>query len=305
MNSIDQKLIENKYRQKRKHNLEKELVHLQEQIIREQSTLARLQKQLDKESEDVERLEHASLNRIFSIMSTRSNLRLEKEKAELIRAALDHKLKKKDLEYLNYQKSLLEQELKPYENVMQEYDSLLEIKRKTLANEELNAIRVLEQELQAMMTQEQELEQAYESGKKLSASFNYILDHLNELVEDTTEAKSLWYPIIPQEEIDDVIQEITKLNAAWTSFEQALKQSEFPLPQDFDQDFLLKVNDYMLEDDDKRKLTKRINTSFEQLNVTYAGVHEVLNQLKIRLHELQYLILDKKLNIRARIEMNG
>ena len=86
MKNIDQKLIENKFRQKRKAYLQNELNDLTQQVARESATLQRLALQLDKESEDVERLEHASLNRIFATLSARSSLRLEKEKSELIRA---------------------------------------------------------------------------------------------------------------------------------------------------------------------------------------------------------------------------
>lgn len=304
MKSIDQKLIENKYRQKRKAYLEEELVALKERLKRENQTLERLKRQLDKESEDVERLEHASLNRVFALMSARSSLRLEKEKAEAIRAALDYKLQAKDVEYLCYQKNLLEQELKPYESLTQEYESLLEIKRKTLAGEELDAIRAMEADLERMMIQLHNCEEAYESGKKLSASFNYILDHLSDLVEDSTEAKSLWYPILSQEELDDVIHEIARLNEAWIAFEQRLRELQLPSSENFDQGFLLKVSDYMMESEDKRKLTKRINTSFEQLNATYAGVREMLNELKMRIYEMQHSIFDQRLRIQARIETN-
>ncbi|MCI8540866.1 MAG: hypothetical protein HFE68_00575 [Erysipelotrichaceae bacterium] len=304
MKNIDQKLIENKFRQKRKAYLQNELNDLTQQVARESATLQRLALQLDKESEDVERLEHASLNRIFATLSARSSLRLEKEKSELIRAALDYNLKAKDLEYLHYQKNLLEQELKPYDNLAQEYEALLEIKRKSLDMDTLNAVREMEAKWKEQCAQKQACEAAYESGKKLSSSFNFILDHLNELVEDTTEARSLWYPILSQEEIEDVSAEIAKLNSAWQSFDTLCK--ELPIEtQPLDQGFLLKVSDYMLEAEDKRKLTKRINTSFEQLNTTYAQLRTVLNQLQVHLSELNHAIADQRFSIQACIETGG
>lgn len=304
MKNIDQKLVGMKYRFLRKEYLEEELKRLNERIVRETETSNRLKQVLDKETEDVERLEHASINRLISTLSGKSQLRLEKEKADAFRAALDYKLKLNDLEFLNYQKNLLVQELAPYATLTQDYQGLLDIKRKSLDREILDEIRDMEATLQQWLQQDQEIKEALESGKKLRSSFNYILDNLSELVEDTTDARSLWYPVISQDQIEDVTMEIAKLNELWANFEKELQDTDIALPQNFDQDFLVKVSDYMYELDDKRKVTKRINTSFEHLNSTYSSVRELLCILEKKAKEVEYCIRDLQFEIKEKIEQS-
>lgn len=304
MKNIDQKLIQVKYRYLRKANFIAEKKEMEERIQRETQTLERLKRSLDKEQEDVDKLEHASINRLFSSLGGKSELRLEKEKAEAFRAALDYKLKQNDIEFLHYQDNLLSQELKNYEDIDREYQGLLEIKRKSLDNEVLNEIRAMEETKKEWMTQEIQIKEAIESGKKLRSSFTFILDNLSDLVEDTTDAKSLWYPVISQEQIEDVMNEIAKLNTLWKNFEKELKDTDIHLPDNFDQDFLVKVSDYFYEMDDKRKVTKKINTSFEHLNATYSSVREILCTLEKRAKEVTYCIHDLDLDIREKIEVN-
>lgn len=304
MKNIDQKLIQIKYRYLRRANFLSEKKEMEERIQREVQTLERLKRSLDKEQEDVEKLEHASINRLFSSLGGKSELRLEKEKAEAFRAALDYKLKQNDIEFLRYQDNLLTQELKNYENLDSEYQGLLDIKRKSLNSSILNEIRAMEETKQEWMKQETEIKEAIESGKKLRSSFTFILDNLSDLVEDTTDAKSLWYPVISQEQIEDVTNEIAKLNTLWKNFEKELKDTDIQLPENFDQDFLVKVSDYFYEMDDKRKVTKKINISFEHLNATYSSVREILCTLEKRAKEVTYCIRDLDLDIREKIEEN-
>lgn len=304
MKNIDQKLIQVKYRYLRRANFLSEKKEMEERIQREVQTLERLKRSLDKEQEDVEKLEHASINRLFSSLGGKSELRLEKEKAEAFRAALDYKLKQNDIEFLHYQDNLLTQELKNYENLDSEYQGLLDIKRKSLDSSILNEIRTMEETKQEWMKQETEIKEAIESGKKLRSSFTFILDNLSDLVEDTTDAKSLWYPVISQEQIEDVTNEIAKLNTLWKNFEKELKDTDIQLPENFDQDFLVKVSDYFYEMDDKRKVTKKINTSFEHLNATYSSVREILCTLEKKAKEVTYCIRDLDLDIREKIEEN-
>lgn len=304
MKNIDQKLVGMKYRFLRKEYLEEELRKLNERMEREVETLNRLKRVLDKETEDVERLSHASVNHLFSTLSGRSELRLEKEKADAFRAALDYKLKQNDIEFLTYQKNLLEQELTPYGTLNQDYQGLLEIKRKSLEKEILDEIREMETTANQWVKQEKEIKEAIESGKKLRSSFTYILDNLSDLVEDTTDARSLWYPVISQDQIEDVMNEITKLNELWLNFEKELQDTGISLPENFDQDFLVKVSDYIYELDDKRKVSKKINTSFEQLNATYSSVREILCLLEKKEKEVQYCIRDLQLEIKEKIEQS-
>lgn len=300
MKSIDQKLIENKYRRQRKAYLEGELVKINERLAREIQTLERLKKALDKENEDVSRLRQVSLSRLLTAFSSRGDLLLEKEKAEAFRAALDYKLKQNDLEDLQYQKNLLEQELQPYESVNSEYQSLLDLKRKMLETPILNQIRKLEQALSANLETKEKLQSAWDSGKKLCASFSYLFDCLTDLVEDTTDVKKRWYPAIDQDQIADATKEMTKLNDLWKDFTQALMNTGIVVPEHFDVEF--NISDVTSCQDEKT--IKRINTSFEQLNQCYSEVRTILNQLEKQLSEMEHQQFDLQWQIQASIEMN-
>lgn len=299
MKSIDQKLIENQYRIIRGSYLRKQLQQLNEQLEREQKTLLRLRHAVEKENNDVSRLAHVSMKRLFSVLNGRGELRLEKEKAEAFRAALDYKLKLNDIEYLTHQINLLTNELKAYDNLNKTYQELLEIKRKSLSIAALNTVREAEKRLEESKHQEKELKEALESGKRLCSCFTYIFDHLNDLVEDTTDAKSLWYPTISQEEIDDVMKEITNLNDIWNHFIRELQDTDIALPEQFDQAFLINVSDYIAQGDQQEN--KRINTSYDCLNATYSDVRELLNMIGMRLQELEYQIFDQQLKIEESI----
>lgn len=299
MKSIDQKLIENQYRMIRGSYLRRQLKQLNEQLALEQQTLLRLKQAVTKENDDVSRLANVSMKRLFSVLNGRGELRLEKERAEAFRAALDYKLKLNDIEYLTHQKNLLTSELKSYDNLNKTYEELLEIKRKSLSVDALNAVRAAEKRLEAAKHQEKELKEALESGKKLCSCFTYILDHLNDLVEDTTDAKSLWYPTVSQDEIDDVMKEITNLNTIWNHFIKELQDIDVTLPEQFDQTFLLNVSDYVAEGNSQD--AKRIDTSYDCLNATYSDVRELLNTLGMRLQDLEYQIFDQQLMIEESI----
>ncbi len=299
MKSIDQKLIENQYRMIRGSYLHKQLEQLNEQLEREQQTLLRLKQAVTKENDDVSRLANISMKRLFSVLNGRGELRLEKERAEAFRAALDYKLKLNDIEYLKHQKNLLTSELKNYDNLNKTYEELLEIKRKSLTVDALNAVRAAEKRLDDAKHQEKELKEALESGKRLCSCFTYILDHLSDLVEDSTDAKSLWYPTVSQDEIDDVMKEITNLNTIWNHFIKELRDTDIALPEQFDQTFLLNVSDYVA--DGGNQDAKRIDTSYDCLNATYSDVRELLNTLSMCLQDLEYQIFDQQLMIEESI----
>jgi len=304
MKSIDQKLIENKYKFIRRAYLQGQLAEINERIARETQTMERLKKQLEKESDDVKRLEQTSLNRIFSMLSGRSEIRLEKEKAEALRAALDCKLKEKDLDNLRYQKNLLEQELKPYESLAQEYQGLLDIKRKSLESKKLNEIRSMEKQLDELKNDKQKIKTVKERGKKLCSSFVYLLDNLSDLVEDGSDAKSLWYPVIMQDQMEDMTKEIAKLNELWQSFTDACKEAHIICSGQFDQSFLLHISDSIVSTDAMEEASVRINTSFEHLHEAYGDVRERMNVSETRLQELEHGIYDLKLKIRESIEID-
>lgn len=302
MKSIDEKLINMKYRFLRKAYLMDELKELEARIEREAQTLARLKIVLDKQSGEVEKMEHASITRIFSSLSGHNELRLEKEKADVFRAAFDYRQKQQDLDFLKYQKNLLDQELKQYELLQNDYQALLEIKRKSLECSVLDTIRGLEEQKNRMMEQAKRIKEIRENGKKLRSSFIYILDNLSSLVEDTIDARSLWYPLISQDQIEDVVHEIDRLNDIWEAFDAELQAVDLRLPEESDRSFLLQVSDYIDELDDSRKVRKKVNLSFEQLNVSYSRIREILCILEKKEKEIQYCLNDLDLTIREKIE---
>ena len=118
-------------------------------------------------------------------------------------------------------------------------------------------------------------------------------------MEDSTEARSLWYPTISQDQIDDVMKEIGELNVLWNHFMKELQDTDIELPQPFEQEFLLNVSDYMA--DGSGQENKRINTSYDRLNATYSDVRELLCLIAVRLQESEYQLFDQQLKIEESI----
>lgn len=296
MKNIDQQLISIKYKMQRKAYLRSELQQINEKLERDLRTKQRLEQALDKEVEDVERLDHISFSRLLAGLSGQSHLSVEKEKAEAFRAALDYRLKSHDVEYLNMQKNLLEQELKRYETLEQDMQGLMEIKRKSLHGNVLDTIKQWESEAQSQKEQLKQIQDMIDSGKKLCSSFTYVMDNLSELVEDKVEAKSFWYPVITQDQMDDVFHEIDKMNQHWEQFEQLMNVTKAA-----DDAIIQKLKQSMIHirgDDD----SSQMRLSFEHLNEAYATVREILCELKKKRKELQYHIRDLEWKIMEKIE---
>ena len=296
MKNIDQQLITIKYKMQRKAYLQSELKQIKEKLERNLQTKQRLEQALNKEVEDVERLEHISFSRLLTGLSGQSHLSIEKEKAEAFRAALDYRLKSHDVEYLSMQKNLLEQELKQYETLEQDVQGLMEIKRKSLHGNVLDTIKHWESEVQLQKDRLKQLQEMIDNGKKLCSSFTYVMDNLSELVEDKVEAKSFWYPIITQEQMDDVFHEIDKMNHHWEQFEQLMT-----LTKAKDDVIIQKLKQSMANirgDDD----SSQMRLSFEHLNEAYATVREILCELKKKRKEIQYRIRDLEWKITEKIE---
>lgn len=302
MKSIDQKLIENKYRQRRKEYLDRELANITERIQREGETLERLKRELDKETEDVVRLRQVSLARLLKSFRSHEDMRLKKEKAEAFRAALDYKLKQNEIEDLQYQKNLLAQELKQYDSIQSEYQSLLDLKRKMLETSILNQIRELEQELAECVIKKETVQKGWESGKKLCSSLTYLSDVLSDFIEDSTDAIKLWNSAPDQDQREELMKEIKKLNDLWKDFEQALQKAEITLPEEFECDFFAKNHDQLLAE--QPWTSAFLNTLFDQLNAGYSGVRTVLTQLEQQRSEIEQRQFDLQWQIQASIEMN-
>lgn len=296
MKSIDQQLISLKYKMQRNAYLRSELHQIKEKLEREMQTKQRLKQALNKEVEDVERLEHLSFSRLLAGLSHQNSLSIEKEKAEAFRAALDYQLKSHDIEYLNMQKNLLEQELKRYEALEQDYQGLMEIKRKSLHGVALEEIKKWEQDLHDQKAKLQRKTEIIDSGKRLCSSIMFVMDHLSELVEDKIEAKGFWYPVITQDQMDEVFQEIEKMKMLWEQLETQMMAAG-----DAKEQALLSLQQAMtnirLEDE-----TSQLCLSFEHLNQAYALIREFLCEAKKQRKELQYHIRDLEWNIMEKIE---
>ncbi len=302
MKSIDQKLVKNKYHQRRKEYLDAELAKITERIQHESETLERLKRELDKENEDVARLQQVSLTRLLKTFNSREELRLEKEKAEAFRAALDYKLKQNELEDLHYQKNLLEQELKQYDNVHSDYQSLLELKRKMLETAVLNQIRDLEQELAQCLAQKETLKKAWDSAKRLCSSLTYFTDILSDLAVDRSEALKVWKIMKDQGKNEEAMDELAQLSGLLKNFEQDIATAKMTLPEEFACDFLdkLRVEDMNAEQFNIIKM----NLTFDQFNTYYSGVRTVLNQLEKQLSEVEHRQFDLQWQIQESIEIN-
>lgn len=303
MEHIDQQLIELRYLAYRKQHLCSHQHELEEKLKRETATLARYQASLEKEQEDVERLERTSITRILSSLSGKGALLLEKEKAEVIRASLDYKTKLKEIEYVEYELNLLQQELLSYQDIDVKRQSLMELKRKMLKEEAYLSVKTLEAQLLQLETQIHCIQDAIPKGEQVLSSLILLLESLSELVEETSDAKSLLYPVVSQEQMDEVMKEVMIMPKRWEAFETVLQTTGVALPREFDEAFLQKVYAYMEDlQMHQHQATKRINITFENLNAMYFMMKEVLGKLEQALLNHRYMAQNLSYRIDQTIE---
>ena len=179
--------------------INQQLEELQEQLFRQQklrSMIEELKKQrivlddkvkeyksiLDKENEDVNKLEGKSLAHLFYLVLGKMGEQVEKERREALAAKLKYDQAVSELEQLNSRIRQLEKELSDYRNCKRLYDSLYERKKQLIMDSgSATAQQVMELQHQKRVSENnrKEIKEAISAGNRVDRQIDKALNSLN------------------------------------------------------------------------------------------------------------------------------
>lgn len=187
---LNEKIEENQRGIVRLHKIDSILKQLeleQENLERKASELKVL---LEKENDDVEKLEHKSVASVFYSILGSLDEHVEKERREALAAKLGYEQAVKDLEDVKYQISKLSSERLDYIGCQKEYDHLYAQKKEKLIRENGEmAQRILEltDKLNLTKITLKETKEAISAGNEVLDSLNIVLSSL-----DSAEGWGTW-----------------------------------------------------------------------------------------------------------------
>jgi len=146
------------------------LKELYSQLRQQKDKKAELEKRLNKEKRDVEKLSKMSLTSLFHTILGNKEKQLEKERQEALAAELKYNDILRQIEYTNFQISGLENERSRYRNYQSEYDQLFRKKYEMLKNSNsayADKIIQLEKEVLKHKNNLREISEAISAGNRV------------------------------------------------------------------------------------------------------------------------------------------
>ncbi|UCZ53571.1 hypothetical protein LGQ02_01880 [Bacillus shivajii] len=182
LTDLNEKLKLVKEKQRKKQKWTDHLKRAEHFLIEEKNHAAKLKAQLEKEKEDVERLESFSLTNVFYSLTGRKLEKLDEEKQAVLSAKLKYTEAKETVEDLEKEIAEYESLLKTVADSGREYRRLLAEKEDLIHDSnspwsiELYALSEEEAELQSMKN---EYEEAIEAGQFAQKEIKNAIDSLN------------------------------------------------------------------------------------------------------------------------------
>ncbi|WP_321371935.1 hypothetical protein [uncultured Draconibacterium sp.] len=158
-------LIQLKERAEEKSRIEKLLHRTQNELTQEQDKLVRLKKELQKEYEDVKRLEEGGLTNLFYELLGTKEKKLDKERQEFLAAKLKFENCQKQIDNLKQELDSLTRELQQCGNPEKDYKALLSEKEQHLKAANDGTLQKYEEQLGQYYSQKKEVKEAIEAGK--------------------------------------------------------------------------------------------------------------------------------------------
>jgi hypothetical protein len=174
----------------RKNKLKAILEELHGQQKELSDKVEKLKTSLNKESEDVVKLEAKSLTHLFYSVLGKLEEQVEKERSEALAAKLKYEQAMNELEQLTYQIKLHEQEYVQYMDSQRIYDSLYDKKKEHMLNSHsatANQMLELTNELTLAKNNLSEIEEAIRAGNEVISHIDNALDSL-----DSAEGWGTW-----------------------------------------------------------------------------------------------------------------
>ncbi len=146
----------------------------------------KLDKEVKKEQKEYERLEKASLSKLFHKVLGNEEEKLEQERQEYLDAVLKYNECVKDIELVEYELGILERKRTETEGIEEKIEDLLDQKEKSLVlsghphSADLKALAHKRKDLKKL---KKEIKEAFNSGKELSNVLARIQHHLKKAID--------------------------------------------------------------------------------------------------------------------------
>ena len=179
--SLDQRLIQIKERMRAKQKLDAMLKQARNSLYTDASRCRELQKRLEAERSDVEKLEGTSLTGLFySVLGTKEE-RLEKERQEFLAAQLKYEEASDSRQASEAEVQRIEAELQPLAGVEDEYQQLLSEKETALAaagDGTAESLLRLSESLADLTSDAKELQEAIIAGEQALRALRSVRSEL-------------------------------------------------------------------------------------------------------------------------------
>ncbi len=179
---INQQLEDAQQQVFRRNKLSAMLTELREQQKVLTDRVEELKNILEKEQEDVDKLENKSLTHLFYSALGKLGEQVEKEREEALAAKLKYNQAEDELEQLRHQIKLLEEEFAKYRDSQRIYDSLFTKKREHMLNSHSGTgeqILQLTEELNRARNNQSEIDEAISAGKAVISHIDSALKSLD------------------------------------------------------------------------------------------------------------------------------
>ena len=187
---MNQQLEEAQQKVFRRNKLSAMLKELREQQRVLVDRVEELKTLLEKENEDVDKLEAKNLTHLFYSVLGKLGEQVEKERREALAAKLKYEQAVNELEQLRHQIKLLEEEFVEYRDSQRIYDSLFEKKKEHMLNSHSSTgeqILQLTEELNRAKNNQSEIDEAIRAGEAVSSHIDSALKSL-----DSAEGWGTW-----------------------------------------------------------------------------------------------------------------
>lgn len=171
-------LIQLKENAEEKNRLEKLLHRTQNELTQEQNKLIRLKNELQKEFEDVKRLEEGGLTNLFHELLGTKEKKLDKERQEYLATKLKYENCQKQIENLKEEIERLSRELQQCGNPEKDYKALLSAKEQQLKAANDGTLQKYEEQLGHYFSQKKEVKEAIDAGKMAMKGLKLALSSL-------------------------------------------------------------------------------------------------------------------------------
>jgi DNA repair exonuclease SbcCD ATPase subunit len=181
LRDISDRLTQAIERKRLKAKLERNLKQVESDLEAKSTLLNTLERQLQKEQVDVERLERLSLTGLFySVLGSRDQ-QVDKERQEMLAAQLKYQQAKRTVDALRADQAHLQQQLGELRGVEDEYTALLARKENLLreSNSQVAAeLMRLAEQVANRGAEQREIDEAIAAAQGVQASLEQVIDSL-------------------------------------------------------------------------------------------------------------------------------